>query len=98
MLHQKHNTTCNRLHEKNASTMAQKGDETALFPTVSCPIRNIKSKNILSKAEREQVMAYVSAELFNECPLQYSTASIRETEMLTSQKQTLTQENKKNKS
>ena len=43
-------------------------------------VRNIKSKNILSKVEREEVMAYVSDELLNETPLQYSTATIGDTQ------------------
>ena len=43
-------------------------------------VRNIKSKNILSKVEREEVMAYVSDELLNETPLQFSTASIDDTQ------------------
>ena len=66
MLHQKHNTTPNRLHEKNAPTIGRKENERALFP----------SKNILSKVERGEVMAYVSDELLNQAPLQYSTTSI----------------------
>ena len=33
-------------------------------------VRNIKSKNILSKVEREEVMAYECDELFNETSLQ----------------------------
>ena len=33
-------------------------------------VRNIKSKNILSKVEREEVMAYVCDELLNETSLQ----------------------------
>ena len=40
----------------------------------------IKSKNILSKVEREEVMPYVSDELLNETPFQYSTASIVDTQ------------------
>ena len=36
MLHQKHNTTLNRLYEKNAPTMGRKGNERAIFPTSSC--------------------------------------------------------------
>ena len=43
-------------------------------------VRNIKSKNILSKVEREEVMAYVSDELFNETPLQYSAATTGDTQ------------------
>ena len=38
-------------------------------------VRNIKSKNILSKIRREEVMAYASDELLNEIPLQNFTAS-----------------------
>ena len=74
MLHQKDNTTFNRLHEKSAPTMGRKENERALFPTVQ--VRNFKNKNILSKVEREEEMAYVSVELLNETPLQNSTASI----------------------
>lgn len=36
MLYQKYNTTSNRLHKKNAPTMSGKGNDRALFPTVSC--------------------------------------------------------------
>ena len=36
MLHQKYNTTSNRLHEKNALTMGGKGNEKALFLKTSC--------------------------------------------------------------
>ena len=36
MLYQKYNTTSNRLHKKNAPTMTGKGNDRALFPTVSC--------------------------------------------------------------
>ena len=36
-------------------------------------------KSILSKAEREEVMTYVSDELLNETHLQYSTTSICDT-------------------
>ena len=43
-------------------------------------VRNIKSKNTLSKVEREEVVSYVSDELLNETPLQYSTASIDDTQ------------------
>ena len=42
-------------------------------------VRNIKSKNILSRLEREEVMSYVSNELLNETPLQTFTASIGDT-------------------
>ena len=59
MLHQKHNTTSNRLHKKNAPTMGPKANKRALFPTVSCTSqKHQKSKN-LSRAETEEVMAYV---------------------------------------
>ena len=54
--------------------MGRKENERALFPTVQ--VRNFKNKNILSKVEREEEMAYVSVELLNETPLQNSTASI----------------------
>ena len=36
MLHEKYNTTFNRLHQKNAPTMGRKENERALFPTASC--------------------------------------------------------------
>ena len=44
LLHQKHNTASNRLHEKNAPTMGRKGNERAFFPTVSCTSRKGKSR------------------------------------------------------
>ena len=42
-------------------------------------VRNIKRENILSRVEREEVMAYLSHELLNETPLQSSTASVGDT-------------------
>ena len=42
-------------------------------------VRNINSKNILSRTEIEEVMAYVNGEMLNETPIQNSTASIGDT-------------------
>ena len=42
-------------------------------------VRNINSKNILSRTEIEEVMAYVNGEMLNETPIQSSTASIGDT-------------------
>ena len=47
---------------------------------LAAQVRNIKSKNTLSKVEREEVVSYVSDELLNETPLQYSTANIDDTQ------------------
>ena len=43
-------------------------------------VRNIKSKNFLSRVERKEVMADAPDDLFKETPLQHSTASIGDTE------------------
>ena len=74
-----HNTTSNRLHKKNAPIIGRTGNERALFPTVNCTSQNINSKNILSRTEIEEVMAYVNGEMLNETPIQSSTASIGDT-------------------
>ena len=42
-------------------------------------VRNINSKNILSRTEIEEVMAYVNGKMLNETPIQSSTASIGDT-------------------
>ena len=60
--------------------MGPKANKRALFPTVSCTSqKHQKSKN-LSRAETEEMMAYVPDQLLNETHLQSSTASIGDTE------------------
>ena len=68
------------LHGKNAPTMGWQGNDRVLFSRVSCISQNHQKKNILSKVEGEKVMAYVSDEMLNETLLQYSTASIGDTQ------------------
>ena len=50
------------------------------FQQLPVQVRNIKSKKILSREEKKQMMAYVSHELLNKTPVQSSTASIGDTE------------------
>ena len=66
--------------ERIQQLLADKGMRELYSQRLTVQVRNIKSKNILSKVEIEEVMAYVSDELLNETPLQYSTATIGDTQ------------------
>ena len=57
----------------------EKGIRELSSQRLAVQVRNIESKNISSRVEREEVMAYVSDKLLNETPLQSSTASIGDT-------------------
>ena len=72
------NTISNRLHE-NTPTMGPTKKDRALFQRLAVQIRNIKSKIILCRVEREEVIAYVSNELLNETLLQSFTGSSGDT-------------------